>query len=693
MPAEPIPYAEIRPQRARPAPNPRPGPRPAVRRAPPSVAAALAAAPLIAGAPPLAPGVAAPVTGARLPAGQPMPPAELEAFVDAIVRDAMDREHIAGVTVGVVQNGAVVLQKGYGFADLQPRRAVDAQRTLFRIGSVSKTFTWVLLMRQVEAGRMRLDDPVARYLPERVRPLTDGFDRRIRLRNLMDHSAGYEDRALGQLMERDADRVRPLDLYLRQERPKRVREPGLVSSYSNYGVGLAGLATALAAKRPFERMAEEDIFLPLGMTRTSFREIRQDKRGLPGAMPQGLAADMSDAYRWTPLGFQKREFEYIGQLAPAGSASSTAADMNRYMLMLLGDGSWNGVTVFGPTAARAFRTPLRKKPVGVNGWAHGFATYDLPGGYRGYGHGGATLSFMSNMVVVPQLGLGVFISTNTESGQALSGRLPDRLVRRFYAGELTFPRPGSPELARNARAYTGQYLTTRRTYSGLEGFIGAISGGAGASVTPDGRLTIGTGQVATLVPEGPLADGRFIATDGDERLLATFDGGRVTGFTDGFGAQTLERVPWWRHPTLLAGLALMTGFAAVATLVGAVARNRRDTRENQGQSRAAVLQGIQGALWLVAMGVFGAWAAQSSDVAPIMYNWPGPLIVTASACALMAAALTLATLVALPAVWRGGRRVDSWSARRKLFFTLTVLIYASFSVLLGMNGALSPWSG
>ena len=67
-------------------------------------------------------------------------------------------------------------------------------------------------------------------------------------------------------------------------------------------------------------------------------------------------------------------------------------------------------------------------------------------------------------------------------------------------------------------------------------------------------------------------------------------------------------------------------------------------------------------------------------------------MVTASACALVAAALTLVTIVAIPAIWQGGRRVDSWNPARKVFFTATVLIYAAFSVTLALNGALEPWS-
>jgi CubicO group peptidase (beta-lactamase class C family) len=78
----------------------------------------------------------------------------------------MDRDHIAGVTIAVVQNGQVVLKKGYGVASLKDGRAVDPDKTLFRIASISKTFTWIALMNEVEAGRMRLDTPINLYLPE-----------------------------------------------------------------------------------------------------------------------------------------------------------------------------------------------------------------------------------------------------------------------------------------------------------------------------------------------------------------------------------------------------------------------------------------------------------------------------------------------------------------------------------------------
>jgi CubicO group peptidase (beta-lactamase class C family) len=687
LPKRPVPYTQLRPK---PADKPRPAAtRSAALGAP--VGAAVAAGPAVAG--PI-PTVAAPANpGARLTPGQPLPATELEAFVDGVVKDSMAREHIAGVTVSVVQNGQVVLKKGYGFASLNPQRAVDPDRTLFRVASNSKTFTWIALMKEVEAGRMRLNQPVNLYLPEKVQVKDQGYDQPIRVANLMDHSPGFEDRALGQLFEDRASRVRPLDLYLRQERPRRVHAPGVVSTYSNYGAALAGQAVAYTAGKPFERLIEDEILVPLGMSHTTFREPRPAKAGLPAPMPAALVPDIALPVHWTPRGFEQRKYEYVGQVAPAASASSTAGDMARYMIMLLNGGELNGVTIYGPTTAQAFRTPLRKTPVGINGWAHGFMTFDLAGGYRGYGHGGDTLDFHSSLVTVPALGLGVFISTNSETGAPLAGRFASRIVQQFYATPQVFPRAGSPELAANSDAVSGYYLTTRRAYSGLEGFVTSVVGGTTVSVTPQGRLvTASRDETRTWVPDGPLADRLFIGTDGDRRIAFTNEADRARAFLMSYGGALMERAPVWHRPTTLAWLGGLAGLASLATLGGIVFRNRREFRENQTQARASLVQNIQAVLWLIAMALLAIWASKTGDTAYVVYHWPGALLLTASACALVASMLTIATLVALPAIWRGGRRVDSWSHLRKASFTLTVLIYASLAIVLALWGALSPWS-
>jgi hypothetical protein len=370
--------------------------------------------------------------------------------------------------------------------------------------------------------------------------------------------------------------------------------------------------------------------------------------------------------------------------------------MARYMLLLLGDGTLDGVAVYGPQAAHAFRTPIRPTPPGFNGWAHGFVVQTLPGGFKAYGHDGGTLSFLSDMLVVPQLGLGVFISTNTESGGPLSARLAPAIVQHFYARPEVFPRPGSPELARLAGLYDGYYLGTRRAYSGLEGFVTRLlEAGGSVRVTPDGRLLLaGPGGASAWVPNGPADQGRFIAPQDQTRLAFIIRDGRAVGFMPWGGAVFYQRMEAWQTPTVLGWLALLSAAAAALTLLGLVVRSRRDLRQSAMQARASIVQNIQAGLWLLAMILFGVFVAGAmKDLAPVMYGWPSPLIILASACALVAAALTLVTVAALPTVWSGGRRVDSWTYGRKTAFTITVVIYAAFAVLLATWGALSPWSG
>jgi len=699
-PSKPIPYTELNRK-----PKPKPKPKAPAAAAASAAGPAAGEQPTPASPPPVAPAPAPaasapsappPQPGARLTGGQPLPAAELQAYVDGWVRAGMARNHIAGVTVSIVQNGQVILKKGYGFASLNPERPVDPDRTLFRIGSISKTFTWIELMKQVEAGRIRLDQPINAYLPDALRVKDNGFTRPVRVINLMDHSPGFEDRALGHLFEDDYSRVRPLEVYLRQERPKRVRPPGVLSSYSNYGAALAGAAAANVARQPYEQLIETEILRPARLAHTTFREPHPPRVGMPAAMPTELAGDVSDAYRWRGGGFQRQPYEYIGQIAPAGAASSTAGDMARYMLLLLGGGSLDGATLYGPATAQAIRTPMQQMPPGINGWAHGFLVQTLPGGHLAYGHDGATLSFFSSLLVIPDLNLGVFISTNTAGGGQLSGRFAADLVRQFYVAPTSFLRSGSPELSAYREAFRGHYISTRRPYSGLEKFV-MLFGPAGVDVdvSPDGRLVLaGFGEAISFTPDGPLESGRFIGLQDDARLAFRLQDGQAVSFVGNDNAVTFERVSGWKSPATLALLAALTALTALATLTGVVFRSRRDLRESPLQARASIVQNIQAGLWLTSLVLFGLFLSRAaSDIQWAMYRWPSPLIIVASACALVATVLTLLTIVALPAVWSGGRRLESWGYGRKLAFTVTVLVYAGFAVLLGVWGALTPWSG
>ena len=113
--------------------------------------------------------------------------ADLEAWLDGYLPYAIERARIPGAVVVVVKDGQVVLEKGYGFADVAKRAPVLPETTLFRPGSVSKLFTWTAVMQQVEAGRIDLDQDVNRYLDFRIPPFQG---KSVTMRQIMTHTAG-----------------------------------------------------------------------------------------------------------------------------------------------------------------------------------------------------------------------------------------------------------------------------------------------------------------------------------------------------------------------------------------------------------------------------------------------------------------------------------------------------------------------
>jgi CubicO group peptidase (beta-lactamase class C family) len=115
---------------------------------------------------------------------------DADAWLDGFLPSAIKQADIAGAVVVIVKDGQVLTQRGYGYADVATRRRVDPADTLFRIGSISKLFTWTAVMQLVEQGKIDLDADVNRYLDFMVPPLAG---QPITMRNLMTHTAGFED--------------------------------------------------------------------------------------------------------------------------------------------------------------------------------------------------------------------------------------------------------------------------------------------------------------------------------------------------------------------------------------------------------------------------------------------------------------------------------------------------------------------
>ena len=620
------------------------------------------------------PAVAAPVAGV---AGGTIGREALAAYVDGVVQAYLRDEGIAGATVAVVDRNGTVLERGYGVATLSPERPVDPTATLFRLGSTTKTFTYIATMQLVEQGKLSLDEDVNKYLPERLRVPDAGYGP-IRVWNLMTHTAGFEDSALGHLIGNDPARALPLEDYLAQYRPARVRPPGLHADYSNYSVALLGDIVARVSGQLFEDYVEQHLFTPLGMSHTTLRETLP--AGDPRRIDDAAAKNFSTGFLRDAGGFTAKDFEYISHGAPAGAGSSTAADMARYMRMLLGAGTLEGATVLKPETFAAMRQERFRNAPGVAGFAHGFFMERF-GEYTSLEHGGATLYFHTGMAVLPDAGIGVFVSTNTDTGSKLAADLP-RLVFEYalpLARPTTLPAADAAGDA-NLQRFVGSYLGERRSYSTVEMFLGA--NGATASIaSKGGELVLNyAGSARRYRQTGPLS---FRAVEGNDTLAFVEDAGNIGGFAFGGGHVMFARAGWIDNASLPSMLLGAVGLCSLLVLVAAWARRglvprARSTHPVGGRaaSTALVFAAFGWQLFLGALAFAAVGMAQLGN--DLVYRYPTTALRVAVGTAYFAAGLSVIAALFLPAALTA----RGWGFWRKLRYLAIVLAMLATVLLL-----------
>jgi CubicO group peptidase (beta-lactamase class C family) len=376
--------------------------------------------------------------------------ADLEAFLDALLPAQLQSRDIAGAVVAVVKDGQVLLAKGYGYADFAAKKPVVADQTLFRPGSISKVFTATAVMQLVEQGKLDLDRDVNDYLDFAI-PKT--FPEPVTLRRLLTHTAGFEE-ALKNLFVPSAKEMRPLRDYLIGARPERIFRPGTVPSYSNYGLALAGYIVERSSGEPFEKYIATHILTPLRMEHSSFAQ----------PLPPTIEATMSQGYLAAAQG--AKTFEFI-PAAPAGAFSTTGADMTRFMLALLGDGTLDGATMLKPETVRAMEAHQFELHPALRALGFIFMDYSS-NGQRIVGHAGDTFYFHSDMIMMPEARVGLFISYNSAGSRFGGGR--GEVIRAFL--DRYFPEPAAalpevdPKMAQvDGRAVSGVYCTSRRSES------------------------------------------------------------------------------------------------------------------------------------------------------------------------------------------------------------------------------------
>jgi CubicO group peptidase (beta-lactamase class C family) len=501
-----------------------------------------------------APTVPAPTRGVR-------DRGELAAFLDGVMAANLRDKHVAGATVAVVKDGALFYAKGYGYADVAHRAPVDAERTLFRIGSTSKLFTWTAVMQLVEQGKLSLDTNVNRYLDFKI---PDTYPQPITLRHIMTHTPGFEEDGRD-LFTEDSARMIPMGRWLATHIPGRVRPPGTYSSYSNYATALAGYIVQRVSGEPWDDYVEKHILTPLGMTQTTTRQ----------PLPPRLRGDMSHGYTWGGGSYMPHKFEIVNGASPAGSISSSATDMAKFMIAHLDNGELNGQRILADSTAKRMHTRAFGHDARLPGFALGF--YEKSShGLRIIGHGGDTRWFHTDLALIPSEKLGVFVSYNTSTGGELSfGPFLTEFLDHYYAT----PAPvvaASPDAVQQAGRVAGEYEFNRRSYTTFQKAIG-LAGDIRVSAADSGRIVLHSplGD-SRLVNVGPLLyrdelGGDLVAFQADPK-------GRVQrGFLGVAPMMTMERVPFSQSVHLhwvLLGLGLIVFAAILLTAIARFVRRR-----------------------------------------------------------------------------------------------------------------------
>ncbi len=469
--------------------------------------------------------------------------AELASFFDAAVPRRLASHHVPGAVISVVGAGKSLYSKGYGLADREHRTAFDPETSMVRIASITKLFTWTAVMQLVQQGKLDLHEDVNRYLTTFQIPAT--YQKPITLEDLMNHTAGFEDSLIGIGARRSANVV-PLGTYLARHVPTRVRPPGEVSAYSNYGAALAGYIVSTVTGQPYDQYVRDHILTPLRMRHTTASE----------PVPPRLAADQARSYDFEDSAYQRKPFVF-DNMAPDGSISASANDMATFMLAHLQDGRvGDGRILARSTAALMHRRSFAADPR-IDGYAHGFKEQTL-NGHRVIMHDGNWEGFASALLLVPDTGLGLFLSANAPGGiDALTEVIPE-FFDRFLPGTRAEPaaRTGTGR-APSADEVQGFYRPARNSESTVEKLL-ILTTSSRLRATGGGKLAFRGGTWT------PLAPGLYQQDGASQRL--TFVSGKGTyAVTDG---SAFERVPPPDSITVNLGVLLVFGLTAVTAILG-----------------------------------------------------------------------------------------------------------------------------
>ena len=354
-------------------------------------------------------------TSAQAPAAR-LEYAAIAGRLEQVIEREMRVQRLPIVGIALIDDQDVVWSRGFGIVDSASHRTAGPE-TVFRVGSVSKLFTDVAIMQLVEQGKVDLDTPVTRYLPD-FHP-NNPYDRPITLRQLMSHRSGLvREPPVGSYFDSTSPPLATTIASL--NRTTLVYPPETHTKYSNAAIATVGYVLERVSGRPFAQALSAAVLQPLGMSASGFEPT------------PALTRDLAPATMWTLDGRRFAAPTFQLGISPAGSMYTTVTDLARFVSALFANGRGQNGQLLKPETIAQMWTPQFARPGDHEGYGIGFRIGALDG-HRTVGHDGAIYGFATTLAALPDEKLGVIVVTTRDGANATVDRIADEALRAMLA--------------------------------------------------------------------------------------------------------------------------------------------------------------------------------------------------------------------------------------------------------------------
>ena len=364
---------------------------------------------------------------ARAQAGLPSALADAVAQIDRMAIDELAKDGLGSATVGVVVGDRLAWTKSYGYADMEAQTPAT-QDTVYRIGSITKPFTALMLLQLVERGTLRPSEPIDKYFPDMATVVGRAADAPpitfVQLAT-MTSGLGREPDDLPTYLKGPVSRWEDVMRSALSQVTYRF-EPDTHYHYSNIGYAILGAALGRAAGRPYVEYMQDEIFRPLGMTRTAFEPNAE----IEAHLSTGYAVRDGHVDAETPA----REHAGRGYKVPNGAMYTTVGDLATFLIFQLGLGPREVLTP--ETLEDNFSRVNSANGDLTSGYGVGFQARRL-GDLVAYGHGGSVAGYQAAAWVDRVSRTGVVVLRNVGGGAFRVGELCLRALETVAAAVPT----------------------------------------------------------------------------------------------------------------------------------------------------------------------------------------------------------------------------------------------------------------